>query len=58
MTQNSHGSTLTTSAVTALVAFLPDGAMTYIEKLASVLLLAAVAEVGRRVIALIWKEKP
>lgn len=44
-----------TSAITAAVAVIPSGILGYAEKLLSVLVLAMVAEVGRRAITLLWK---
>lgn len=44
-----------TSLITGLVAIVPAGVLGYTEKLLSVLVLAMVAELGRRVIALLWK---
>lgn len=46
-----------TSVITATVALVPSGAMNYAVKLVSVLVLAMAAEVGRRLIALIWRQK-
>lgn len=52
---------VTTSAITALVATWPehviDPMIGYAEKLLSVLILAMVAEVGRRMISAFWKKE-
>lgn len=48
---------ISTSVVTAFVALWPSEAVTtYIGKLASVLVLAMVAEVGRRVASHLWSK--
>ena len=56
MTAEHHVSaSVTTSVVTAFVALWPsEAAVSYIEKLASVLFLAMVAEVGRRAASSLW----
>lgn len=46
-----------TSAITAGVALLPAEVLSYAEKLLSVFVLAVAAELGRRLVALLWKEK-
>lgn len=51
-----HSGTLTSITVTALVALIPESIIAYGEKVLSVFLLAIVAEVGRRVIAAVWKK--
>jgi hypothetical protein len=55
MTHHDVSSSFLTSAITAMVALLPEGALTYGGKVLSVFLLAAIAEVGRRLVAHIWE---
>lgn len=55
MNHNNTSASILTSVVTGSIAIIPPGALGYAEKLVSVLVLAMVAEVGRRVIALFWK---
>lgn len=55
MSHHSYGTAFMTSVITATVALIPSGMLGYAEKLLSVFILAAVAEVGRRLIALVWK---
>lgn len=52
-----HSASISTSVITAFVALIPGAALTYAEKLLSVLVLAMAAEAGRRIIGLIWKTK-
>lgn len=47
-----------TSVVTGFVVALPPEFVNYLGKLGSVFLLAVVAEVGRRLVARFWKDKP
>ena len=54
---NTFGAAVMTSVITGVIRRRPSGALGYAEKLVSVLILAMVAEVGRRVIALLWRQK-
>ncbi len=51
------GGSLLTSMITAGVALLPDYAVNYAEKVLSVLVLAMVAEAGRRLVGSLWGQK-
>jgi hypothetical protein len=51
------GASLATSAVTGFVAILPESVLGYGEKLISVLVLAMVAEAGRRLVSRLWRNK-
>lgn len=59
MTHNhTLGTSFMTSAVTAFVALWPgEAALSYVEKLASVIVLAAAAEAGRRFIGFLLDKK-
>ncbi len=48
---------VTTSVVTAFVALIPGEAFSYAAKLISVLVLAMVAEAGRRLVSTWWDKK-
>lgn len=54
---HSFGAAVMTSAITGVVAVIPPNVLNYAEKLLSVLVLAMVAEAGRRLISVFWKEK-
>ena len=59
MTTENHAVTASvlTSVVTGLVSLVPDGVFGVAEKLISVLVLAMVAETGRRLVSKLWSEK-
>lgn len=58
MVSNEHaGTAFVSSAVTGLIVAIPESVLTYAGKIVSVLLLAAVAEIGRRLVNRFWKEK-
>jgi hypothetical protein len=48
------GASISTSAVTAFVALIPNEVLGYCAKLVSVFVLAMVAEIGRRLISNLW----
>jgi hypothetical protein len=43
------------SLITGFVAIAPPGIMNFVEKLLSVLVLAMAAELGRRLIGIVWR---
>lgn len=43
--------------VTGIVALLPEGTMTFAVKVLSVFVLAMAAELGRRIVTIVWKKK-
>lgn len=51
------GASILTGVVTAFVVSIPSPVITYAEKLVSALVLAMVAEGGRRLVAFLWKGK-
>jgi hypothetical protein len=54
---SSEGASILTSIVTGFVALVPGDTFNYLEKLASVFLLAVVAELGRRLVTMFFTRK-
>jgi hypothetical protein len=55
-TSHSSGSAIANSLITGFVALVPSSLLTHAEKVLWVLVLAMVAELGRRTIGYFWKE--